>query len=272
MKDLNKINQARWNELARRRVLCSRPFFDLGEEQARQRIDGLEHLGEVEGKKVLCLASGGGQQSVAFARLGGQVTVTDLSEQQLERDRQAASQNEVEIRIIHADMRDFSAFEAEEFDIVYQPYSINYVPDLAPVFDGIQKVLKPGGRYHLMFHNPVTHGSWTSGCWVEEWAPEDLWEGQAYPIRLPYEEGLPIHYRIQEWIFYDPSGKKVRAPAPQEFKHTLSSIFNGLIDRGLRILHFEELQLPEPGSEFAPGSWEHYRQYAAPFFGLWARK
>ena len=40
---------------------------------------------------VLCLAAGGGQQSVAFALLGANVTVFDLSETQLEHDRLAAA-------------------------------------------------------------------------------------------------------------------------------------------------------------------------------------
>ncbi len=47
-------------------------------------------LKDVAGKKVLCLASGGGPDSVAFGLLGATVTVLDLSDVQLERDRQAA--------------------------------------------------------------------------------------------------------------------------------------------------------------------------------------
>ncbi len=42
------------------------------------------------GKKVLCLAGGGGQQSAVFSLLGAQVTVLDLTPEQLEGDRQAA--------------------------------------------------------------------------------------------------------------------------------------------------------------------------------------
>jgi ubiquinone/menaquinone biosynthesis C-methylase UbiE len=272
MDEISQFNKERWNQLVENKVVCSQPLLNITEDQARSRVEGLEYLQPVQDQSILCLASGGGQQSMAFAKMGGQVTVTDLSGAQLEKDRLAAVSNQLKIKMIQMDMRDFSPFEDASFDIVYQPYSINYVPDVTPVFDGVQRVLKSQGRYYLMFHNPITHGSWTNGSWGAPWMPEELWEGYAYPVRLPYEEGLPVHYRYDQWIFHDQSGQKREVPAPQEFKHTISTIINGLVERGLRILHFEELQLPEKGATFSPGDWDHYRQHAAPWFGIWCQK
>ena len=48
---------------------------DLDERKARERINPYGVLKEVAGKDVLCLASGGGQQSAAFGVLGARVTV-----------------------------------------------------------------------------------------------------------------------------------------------------------------------------------------------------
>jgi 2-polyprenyl-3-methyl-5-hydroxy-6-metoxy-1,4-benzoquinol methylase len=48
-------------------------------------------LGDISGKRVLCLAAGGGQQSAAFGLLGADVTVFDLSDEMLARDQAAAS-------------------------------------------------------------------------------------------------------------------------------------------------------------------------------------
>ena len=42
------------------------------------------------GDRVLCLAGGGGQQSVIYSLLGADVTVFDLTPEQLDRDRAAA--------------------------------------------------------------------------------------------------------------------------------------------------------------------------------------
>jgi 2-polyprenyl-3-methyl-5-hydroxy-6-metoxy-1,4-benzoquinol methylase len=58
-------------------------------------------------KDVLCLACGGGQQSIAFALLEANVTVFDLSEAQLNRDREAAHFG-VDIKILQGDIRDLS--------------------------------------------------------------------------------------------------------------------------------------------------------------------
>ncbi len=66
-------------------------------------------LCDVDGADVLCLASGGGQQSAVFGLLGAQVTVVDFSEKQLEGDRKAAAHYGFEVTTIQADMRDLSS-------------------------------------------------------------------------------------------------------------------------------------------------------------------
>jgi 2-polyprenyl-3-methyl-5-hydroxy-6-metoxy-1,4-benzoquinol methylase len=53
--------------------------LQLDTASARACIDPDGWLGALDGLRVLCLASGGGQQSAAFALLGAQVTVVDLS-------------------------------------------------------------------------------------------------------------------------------------------------------------------------------------------------
>ena len=274
MKDISQLNQDRWNALVQHNVVCSRPLMEIDEAQARSIISGIQHMGKITGKRVLCLASGGGQQSMAFAKLGAKVTVTDLSPAQLEKDAQASESNQLPIRILPSDMRDFSPFQQEEFDIIYQPYSINYVPSVEEVFDGVGKCLKPGGIYYLMFHNPITHGSWTNGSWGKDWQPEDLWRGHAYPIRHPYEEGLPIQYESPNWHFYDQEGNEQSVPAPQEFKHTFSTILQGLLGRGLQLVDFRECPLPSAEDEEAQkiGTWEHYQRHAVPWFEIWVQK
>jgi ubiquinone/menaquinone biosynthesis C-methylase UbiE len=66
-------------------------------------------------------------ESAAFALLGPRVTVFDLSEGQLERDRQAARHYGQAVRTIQGDMRDLSQLADISFDIVSQPYSSNSV-------------------------------------------------------------------------------------------------------------------------------------------------
>ena len=66
MDKITTFNQKRWNQLSKEGVLYSLPWLDLDKEMAQHLIDPHNQLGKLKGKNVLCLASGGGQQSAAF--------------------------------------------------------------------------------------------------------------------------------------------------------------------------------------------------------------
>lgn len=91
MDEVAQYNIERWRALTQTNALFTRPYLTLDEAAARARLDPEGRLGDLRGKNVLCLAGGGGQQSVAFALLGANVTVVDLSEEQLQTDRAAAA-------------------------------------------------------------------------------------------------------------------------------------------------------------------------------------
>jgi len=270
MDKTTKINEESWNDLVRSEVPCGRPNLKLTPSKARKYLDKFGILGDVKNKNVLCLASGGGQQSVGFALMGANVTVVDFSEEQLRKDALASNKLSLNIRTVKSDMRDLSMFKDSEFDIVYQPYSINYICKTDEVFDEVKRVLKKSGIYHLMFHNPYVHGSWQDGCWGSKWDKKDLWQGKGYPIWQPYIDGYPIKTNDQHWNFEKLNGEKVSLPSPQEFKHTLSTVINGLISRDFKLLLFKEYQ----GKDFiAPvGTWDHYISVVPPWFFLWLSK
>ena len=70
MDDIARYNMARWDALVRARAVFTRPWLDLTPDEARQMVDPDGRLGEMAGRRVLCLAGGGGQQSAAFGLLG----------------------------------------------------------------------------------------------------------------------------------------------------------------------------------------------------------
>ncbi|MEM6345708.1 MAG: class I SAM-dependent methyltransferase [Bacteroidota bacterium] len=271
MENTTHQNEIIWDQLAQEGVLCSIPKMDLTPAKAQEYIGKPEFYGEsLQGKQVLCLACGGGQQSIAFALLGAEVTVVDFSERQLEKEALVAQHYHKVIKRVKTDMRDLSMFADKSFDIVYQPYSINYVSSVLPVFDEITRVLRPGGVYDLMFHNPYVHGTWKDGCWGSEWQAKDLWQGKGYPIWQPYVDGHPIQTSDPHWNFYNQDNQAVKITSPQEYRHTLSTVLNGLISRGFEILRFQEESAPNNGA--APGSWEHYQSVAPPWLYLISRK
>ena len=257
MDDIARYNQARWEELAAASVEFSRPLLGLDPAAARNLLDPRALMGDVRNKNVLCLASGGGQQSVAFALLGANVTVFDLSETQLQRDREAAAHYGVQINAVQGDMRDLRHFPDAHFDLIWQAYSINFVPTVTAVFQEVARVIRSGGQYRLQCINPFVAG-----------LSEQDWNGVGYPLRRPYVDGAQIMFDDPYWTFEDDQGQPMRVKGPHEFRHSLSSIVNGLVGQGFVLLGTWEELPAVPAAE--PGTWEHFKSIAPPWLTFWA--
>ena len=109
---------------------------------------------DLAGTAVLCLASGGGQQGPVLAAAGADVTVFDNSPRQLGRDEEVAARDGLAIRTVLGDMRDLSAFADGRFDLVFNPVSNVFCPDLAPVWRECFRVLRPAGVLLTGIHEP----------------------------------------------------------------------------------------------------------------------
>ncbi|GII79449.1 hypothetical protein Sru01_44310 [Sphaerisporangium rufum] len=245
-------NEQRWQALVAADALFTRPALDLDPDKARAYLD-LDRLGvpgDLAGRRVLCLASGGGQQSAAFALLGADVTVVDISSGQLARDRQAAEHYGVAVRTVQGDMRDLSDLDHATFDLVWHPYSLNFVPDCLVVFREVARVLAEGGHYHLMCANPafsgLTHHTWT---------------GEGYLLTQPYTEGAATSYPDQEWVYDGEPAGRIRPP--REYRHTLDRVVNGLLGEGFALTFLAESREHYPDAE--PGSWAHFIGVAPPW-------
>ena len=181
-------------------------------------------FGDVAGKRVLCLASGGGQQAPILAAAGADVTSFDLSDAQLALDRQVADREGLQLRTVQGNMADLSCFPGGNFDLIFHPISNVFAPDLAPIWREACRVLVPGGRLLSGFMNPAffmfDHEA------IEEGEPMQ-------PVfRLPYAdpEHLPAD-RLAAWI---ESGQAL------EFGHSLEDQIGGQIKAGFVIAGFYE--------------------------------
>lgn len=112
---------------------------------------------ELSGKKVLCLASGGGQQAPILAAAGAEVTVLDNSKKQLERDEFVAKRDNLKIKTVLGNMQDLSVFPDEYYDCIVHPWSNGYVDNVIPVWKECARVLKKGGVLLAGFGNPIEH-------------------------------------------------------------------------------------------------------------------
>ena len=102
-------------------------------------------FGDLKGKRVLGLASGGGQQMPIFAALGAVCTVLDYSPAQLESERMVSQREGYDIRIIRADMTKPLPFDDNAFDLIFHPVSNCYVREVRPIFRECFRIRKPGG-------------------------------------------------------------------------------------------------------------------------------
>jgi ubiquinone/menaquinone biosynthesis C-methylase UbiE len=251
--EIAKYNQGRWRRLVDANAVFTRPALELNAESAQRRVDPDRRLGPLDGKRVLVLAGGGGQQSLAFALLGARVTVLDLSDAQLTRDREAAAHHGLEVHTVEADMRDLSALHPAAFDVVCQPYSLNFVPDCRAVFREVARVVRTGGVYCVDVANPYFVGV----------GARDF-DGEGYVVRLPYVQGAAIDTMDADWV----AGGAAIEPA-REYRQTLATVINGLVSIGFRITHLDEGVHTDPDPNARPGSWDHFNAIVPPWLTFW---
>ena len=99
-------------------------------------------FGDLKDKKILGLASGGGQQMPIFAALGAECTVFDYSLKQLESEKMVSEREGYKIRIIKGDMSKLLPFKDEEFDLIFHPVSNCYIKDVNSLFKECYRILK----------------------------------------------------------------------------------------------------------------------------------
>ncbi len=176
-----------------------------------------EWFGELKGKKVLGLASGGGQQMPIFAALGAVCTVFDYSEKQLESEKLVAQREGYEIRVIRGDMTKPLPFEDGEFDLIFHPVSNCYVREVKPIFKECFRVLAPGGVLLSGLDNGTNF----------LFADEDKWD------------------KLSVFPFDPVANPEQRRELEEEddgfqFSHTMEEQIGGQLEAGFRLTHLYE--------------------------------
>ena len=99
----------------------------------------------LKNKKLLGLASGGGQQMPVFAALGADCTVLDYSDEQLASEKMVSERESYNITIVKADMTERFPFDDNEFDIIFHPVSNCFIEDVYHVWNECYRVLRDRG-------------------------------------------------------------------------------------------------------------------------------
>src|SRR5262245_29701250 len=150
-------NRRAWDDMTAKRQRFTRAAADDDFANPLATVDQIGWLGgSIRGKCVLCLAAGGGKHGPLYAAAGAVVTVVDISSAQLELDRVVAAERRLELQTVEASMDDLTMFSASEFDIVIQPVSTCYLPEIGPVYREVGRVMRPGGLYVSQHKSPTS--------------------------------------------------------------------------------------------------------------------
>jgi len=243
-------NRAAWDRLAESGSQFARVATDEECRNPLAIVDGRGWLpASVKGLDVLCLAAGGGWQSILYASAGANVTVVDLSGSMLRLDEREAARRGLAVRTVQASMDDLSALRDESFDVVHQPVSTCYVPDLEPVYREVARVLRDGGVYISQHKQP------TSLQITGRNAQNHFIVGIEYYHAGPLPRSEDDSYREE---------------GTTEYLHRWENLVGGLCRAGLLL---EDLREPCRADKSAPvGHYRHRGRYVAPYVRLKARR
>ncbi len=231
--DVSKINQDGWDLRVEEQDVWTRPASPEDVRRARQGDWSVvltpnkpvprDWFGDIAGKDILCLASGGGQQGPILAAAGGRVVVFDASARQLGQDQAVARRDSLAIVTRQGFMHDLLAFADGSFDIVFHPVSNCFAPDIAPVWRECFRVLRRGGVLLAGFMNPIVY--------IFDAAAQERGE-LVVRFPLPYADVTDL-----------PPEELQRVIAREhtvEFSHTLEAQIGGQLQAGFVLTHMFE--------------------------------
>ena len=183
-----------------------------------------EWLPDLSGCKLLCLASGGGQQAPVLAAAGAEVTVFDNSPRQLGQDQAVAEREGLSLKTVQGDMADLSCFADETFDLIVHPCSNTFVPDIKPVWREAYRVLRTGGALLSGFCNPLMF----------------LFDDDLLEEKGEFKVRHRIPYSDLTSITEEERARYAEQDEPICFGHTLEDQIGGQTEAGFAITGFYE--------------------------------
>jgi SAM-dependent methyltransferase len=243
-------NRQAWDRMVRQGQRFTIPARDEDFRNPLAKLDAPGWLGgDIRGKRLLCLAAGGGKHGPLYAAAGATVTVVDISGAQLELDRQVAAARKLQLQTVVASMDQLSMFAVGEFDLVIHPVSTCYVSEIRPVYREVARIMRPGGLYISQHKTPQS-----LQCDIRPSA-------QGYELSEPYYREGPLPEVI---------GSPHREEGTLEYLHRWEDLLGEMCRSGFVI---EDLLEPlHARLDAAPGAFGHRSQYVAPYVRIKARR
>lgn len=171
---------------------------------------------------ALDLGCGAGNNARVVARMCHKVVAIDASEAQLAIARENTP--EENITFVRQDATQYlESAESQSFDRVFAVFSLEYVADLGPVFRGVHRALRSGGRFLYCDLHPFAGGADLVGVTAD-----------SFMGSLSYRKEGPRHFT---WELAGTSVRLVR------YHRTLATLLGVAHDAGLSLLALSEPQV-----------------------------
>jgi 2-polyprenyl-6-hydroxyphenyl methylase / 3-demethylubiquinone-9 3-methyltransferase len=123
------------------------------------RLEWINALAPVSGKRVVDVGCGGGILAEAIAKKGATVTGIDLSEKALKVADLHSLESGVTVRYELISAEDLAAREAGQYDVVTCMEMLEHVPDPSAVVKACATLVKPGGQvfFSTLNRNPKSY-------------------------------------------------------------------------------------------------------------------
>ncbi|HEY2413989.1 MAG TPA: class I SAM-dependent methyltransferase [Pirellulaceae bacterium] len=243
-------NRRAWDEMAAKGQRFTRAAADADFVNPLATVDQVGWLGgDIRGKRLLCLAAGGGKHGPLYAAAGAIVTVVDISPAQLELDRQVAAERRLQLRTVEASMDEMPMLHASEFDIVIQPVSTCYLPEIGPVYREVARITRSGGLYISQHKSPTS-------------LQADVTPGsRGYELIEPYYRTGPLPPVV---------GSPHREEGTLEYLHRWEEIVGLMCRSGFVIEDLIEPLHAKPDTD--RGNFAHRSKFVAPYVRIKARR
>lgn len=185
-------------------------------------------LGDVQGKRLLDLGCGGGQNSVACALAGAEVVGVDASAAQLAAAATLAGSHGVQVSWRRQDVAALGNDFDNAFDIVLAIQLLPYLDAPGEALRVAASCLKPGGALVISIDHPVRNCFFDAE--MEELSPFPVHDYfDTSPVEWNFAEGVPMrtrHFPLEQWLAWALAAglrleRLVEAGAPQELADEL---------------------------------------------------
>lgn len=243
-RDYKAINKAGWDKRATLHVKSD--FYNYeGFVNGDSSLNPIE-LGifsNVKGKTLLHLQCHFGQDSIAWQRLGADVTGVDLSSEAIKQANILNTKCHTDVQFVCSDIFDLPQNLEGQFDYVFTSYgTIGWLPDLEKWATVVNHFLKPGGQFLIVDFHPV------------------IWMFDDSVTKIIYSYfNTEMIYEEEKGSYADSNSDDIIASAT--WNHSISDLINSLINQGLTIELFNEYDYTpydifKPSIEVEPGKFQ----------------